>query len=114
MRLAEQIAARRTKERRAFEIPEWGEDNKPLILYAKSITARDLNTLQRKYKNFLNDMNIEGMIELIIMKFETENGDKAFLKDDKMFLWGEDPALISSICGKLFSDTISVEEQEKN
>ena len=48
MSLGEQIAARRIKQKRTIEVPEWGEDNTPLILYASAVTAGDINKLQRK------------------------------------------------------------------
>ena len=29
-----------------------------------------------KHKNFLNDMTVDGMVDLIIMKAETKDGEK--------------------------------------
>jgi len=113
MSLGEQIAARRVKERRTIEVPEWGEDNSPLILYASAITAGDINKLQRKHKNFLNDMTVDGMVDLIIMKAETKDGQKAFTLEDKPFLMSE-VSIIAELSAKMFGETVSVEEQEKN
>jgi hypothetical protein len=114
MSLGEQIAARRIKEKRTIEIPEWGEDNIPLILYASAITAGDINKLQRKHKNFLNDMTVDAMVDLIIMKAETKDGDKAFTLEDKPFLMKEEVNIIATLSAKMFGETVSVEEQEKN
>ncbi len=114
MSLGEQIAARRVKEKRTIEVPEWGEDNTPLILYASAITAGDINKLQRKHKNFLNDMTIDGMIDLIIMKAETKDGERAFSEIDKPFLMREEVNIIATLSAKMFGDVVSVEEQEKN
>jgi hypothetical protein len=114
MSLGEQIAARRVKEKRTIEIPEWGEDNVPLILYTTAITAGDINKLQRKHKNFLNDMTVDGMIDLIIMKAETKDGNKAFTLEDKPFLMREEVNIIATLSAKMFGDVVSVEEQEKN
>jgi len=114
MSLGEQIAARRVKEKRTIEIPEWGEDNVPLILYTTAITAGDINKLQRKHKNFLNDMTVDGMIDLIIMKAETKDGNKAFTLEDKPFLMREEVNIIAALSAKMFGDVVSVEEQEKN
>lgn len=114
MSLGEQIAARRVKEKRTIEVPEWGEDNAPLILYASAITAGDINKLQRKHKNFLNDMTVDGMVDLIIMKAETKDGEKAFSLEDKPFLMSEKVSIIAELSAKMFGETVSVEEQEKN
>ena len=114
MSLGEQIASRRIKEKRTIEVPEWGEDNSPLILYASAITAGDINKLQRKHKNFLNDMTVDGMVDLIIMKAETKDGEKAFTLVDKPFLMSEEVGIIASLSAKMFGETVSVEEQEKN
>ncbi len=114
MSLGEQIAARRVKEKRTIEIPEWGEDNVPLILYASAITAGDINKLQRKHKTFLNDMTVDAMVDLIIMKAETKDGQKAFTLEDKPFLMKEEVNIIATLSAKMFGETVSVEEQEKN
>jgi len=114
MSLGEQIAARRVKEKRTIEIPEWGEDNVPLILYTTAITAGDINKLQRKHKNFLNDMTVDVMIDLIIMKAETKDGNKAFTLEDKPFLMREEVNIIATLSAKMLGDVVSVEEQEKN
>lgn len=114
MSLGEQIASRRVKEKRTIEIPEWGEDNVPLILYTSAITAGDINKLQRKHKNFLNDMTVDGMVDLIIMKAETKDGEKAFTLVDKPFLMSEEVSIIAGLSAKMFGETVSVEEQKKN
>ena len=114
MSLGEQIAARRVKERRTIEVLEWGEDNSPLILYASAITAGDINKLQRKHKNFLNDMTVDGMVDLIIMKAETKDGQKAFTLEDKPFLMSEKINVIAEVSAKMFGDVVPVEEYEKN
>jgi|TARA_X000001382_G_scaffold19571_2_gene11947 hypothetical protein len=114
MSLGEQIANRRIKEKRTIEVPEWGEDNTPLILYASAITAGDINKLQRKHKNFLNDMTVDGMVDLIIEKAELEDGKKAFSLSDKPFLMSEKVNIIAEVSAKMFGETVSVEEQEKN
>ena len=114
MSLGEQIAARRIKQKRTIEVPEWGEDNTPLILYASAVTAEDINKLQRKHKNFLNDMTGDGMVDLIIMKAETKDGEKAFTLEDKPFLMSEKVSIIAELSAKMFGETVSVEEQEKN
>ena len=113
MSLGNQIAANRNKERRVIEVPEWGGDA-PVLLYVGAITAGDMDKLQRKHKDFLNNMTIAGMIDLIIAKAEDADGNRVFTLEDKATLMREPVNLIADIAGKMFGDIASVEEQEKN
>jgi hypothetical protein len=113
MSIANQIASKRNKDRRVIEVPEWGDDA-PVLLYVGAITAGDMDRLQRKHKDFLNNMTIAGMIDLIIAKAETKDGDRVFTLEDKPVLMREPVNLIADIAGKMFGDIESVEEQEKN
>jgi len=114
MSLGKQIAARRNKQRRTIEASGWGEDDAPLVIYAGPITAGDINKLQRKHKNFLNDMTIDGMVDLIIMKAEDVDGTRLFTLEDKVYLMAEEVSIIADIAGKMFGDNDSIEEAEKN
>ena len=113
MSLAQQIAAKRNAERRVIEVPEWGDDA-PLMLYCGPITAGDMEKLQRKHKDFLNNMTIAGMVDLIILKAELKDGEKAFTLEDKRTLMGEPVNVIAEIAAKMFGDMATIEEQEKN
>lgn len=115
MGLGEQIAARRALQRKQIEVVEWGEsEDQPLILYCGPITAGDIDKLQRKHKDFLSNMTITGMVDLIINKAEDADGKRLFTLEDKMYLMKESVTLISDIAGKMFSDVDSVEDAEKN
>jgi len=114
MGLGEQIAARRALQRKQIEVVEWGEDGNALIIYCGPITAGDIDKLQRKHKDFLSNMTITGMIDLIIAKAEDADGKRLFTLEDKMYLMKESVTLISDIAGKMFSDVDSVEDAEKN
>ena len=114
MGLGEQIAARRALQRKQIEIVEWGEDGNALIIYCGPITAGDIDKLQRKHKDFLNNMTITGMIDLIIAKAEDADGKRLFTLEDKMYLMRESVTLISDIAGKMFGDVDTVEDAEKN
>lgn len=100
-------------QRRVIEVPEWGDDA-PLILYVGPITAGDMEKLQRKHKRFLDEMTIAGMVDLIIMKAETKDGERAFTLEDKPILMREKMSTISDIVGKMFGDVESLEAAEKN
>jgi len=113
MSIANQIASKRNKDRRVIEVPEWGDDA-PVLLYVGAITAGDMDRLQRKHKDFLNNMTIAGMIDRIIAKAETKDGERVFTLEDKPVLMREPVSLIADIAGKMFGDIESVEQQEKN
>ena len=114
MGLGEQIAARRALQRNRIEVFEWGEDGEPLVIYSGSITAGDIDKLQRKHKDFLSNMTVTGMVDLIIAKAEDVDGKRLFTLEDKMYLMKESVTLISDIAGKMFGDVDTVEDAEKN
>ena len=113
MSLGSKIAEKRNKQRRAIEVPEWGDDA-PLSMYVSAITAGDIDKLQRKHKDFLNNMTIAGMVDLIIAKAEDADGKRLFTLEDKFTLMAEPVNLIAELAGKMFADVESIEEQEKN
>jgi hypothetical protein len=114
MSLAEEISARTKLDRKAIEIPEWGDEDNPLVLYSTSVTAGDVSKLQRSHKNFLNDLTMEAMIDLIILKAETKDGEKAFTIADKPFFRRQKVDIVATLAGNMFGETLSVEEHEKN
>lgn len=114
MSIGKRIAEKQNKQRRTIDVPEWGEDNTPLLIYVSDVTAGDLDKLQRKHKDFLNNMTIAGMVDLIILKAEDADGNRMFTLEDKFTLMGEPVNLIGDIAGKLFGSVASVEDQEKN
>jgi len=114
MGLGEQIAARRALQRNQIEVVEWGEEGQPLIIYSGAITAGDIDKLQRKHKDFLSNMTVTGMVDLIIAKAEDVDGKRLFTLEDKMYLMKESVTLISDIAGRMFGDVETVEDAEKN
>jgi len=114
MSLGKQIAERRRKEARIIEVPEWGDDGAPLRIFVYPITAGDLNKIQKKHKNFLNDMTIDGMVDLIILKAGDADNNRLFTLADKTYLMDEPLPLISSIAQQMFGDVEGVENEEKN
>lgn len=114
MSLGKMIAEKRNQQRRVIEVAEWGEDDSPLLIYASAITAGDLKNIQRKHKNFLNDMTIDGMVDLIIMKAQDADGKKLFTLEDKIYLMGEQLSVIIDIAGRIIGDVDTVEDAEKN
>lgn len=114
MGLGEQIAARRNRDRKVIKVDEWGEDDQPMVIYSGPITAGDIDKLQRKHKDFLNNMTIAGMVDLIINKAEDADGKRLFTLEDKMFLMKESVTIIAELAGQMFGEIESIEDAEKN
>ena len=112
--IGNRIAAKQQKARRSIPVDAWGEDGAPLLVYFTDITAGDLDKLQRKHKDFLNNQTIAGMVDLIIAKAEDEDGNRMFTLEDKFTLMGEPISLIGDVAGRMFGGIETVEEQEKN
>lgn len=114
MSLAQRIAAKRAEQQRnVIEVPEWGEGDNPLRLYAGPVTVRDIEKVQRKYKDFLTNTTMAAMVEMIIIKCEDENGEAVFSLEDKPTLMGEPVSVIANIFGNVFNSD-SIEDHEKN
>lgn len=114
MSIAKRIAAKRAeKAREVVEVPEWGEEGDPLRLFFTSVTARDIEKVQRKHKDFLSNPTMAAMVDTLIIKCEDENGDPAFTLEDKPVLMGEPVGIIAKVFGAVFQAD-SIEEHEKN
>ena len=114
MSIAKRIAAKRAeKPREVVEVPEWGEGDDPLRLFFTSVTARDIEKVQRKHKDFLSSPTMAAMVETLIIKCEDENGDAAFTLEDKPILMGEPIGVIAKVFGAVFQAD-AIEEHEKN
>ena len=88
-------------------------NGKVYTIYFDDMTLRDLNKLQKKHPNFLSDQNAEGMVDLVIMKAMTAEGEKFFDVGDKFKLMSEKLEVVPTMFAAIFS-TIPVDEQEKN
>jgi hypothetical protein len=115
MGLAKELRGRRTVEAREVLVPAWGDESGAFKLYCRSITCYDLDVLQKKHPNFLQNTTIGAMVDLIVMKAIDESGQKIFNSgEDRMDLMGEETSVISEIANQMFSDIESVEAHEKN
>ena len=105
---------RQNQQQRIIDVPEWIIGGVPLKIYVYPLTAGDINKIQKKHKNFLNDMTIEGMIDLIILKAGNADGERLFTLADKTHLMDEPLPLISDIASQMFGDIEGVEDAEKH
>jgi len=115
MGLAKELRGRRKVGSREVLVPAWGDETGAFKMYCRSITCYDLDVLQKKHPNFLQNTTIGAMVDLIVMKAIDENDQKLFNSgEDRMDLMGEETNVISEIANQMFSDIESVEAHEKN
>lgn len=105
--------AERTSTRKHIEVPGWGEKDSPVKVYYGPLLAGELNRIQRKHPQFLNNASFEAQIDLIILKAETGQGDKLFTLEHKAGLMREEVSIISTVAAALMSGD-TVEDAEKN
>ena len=115
MGLAKELRSRRKVEAREVSVPEWGDESGAFKLYCRAITCYDLDQLQKKHPNFLNNTTVGAMVDLIVMKAEDEGGNKLFTSaEDRIDLMGEETNVISEIANQMFAQIESVEAAEGN
>ena len=115
MGLAKELRTRREVKVREVDVPEWGDDSGAFKLYCRPVTCYDMNQLQKKHPNFLNNTTIAAMVDLIIMKAEDQSGERLFTAaDDRMELMGEHTDVISNIANQMFANLESEEDLVKN
>jgi len=113
--LAKELRKRRTQSRRKIEVTEWADDDGAFVLYCRPITCYDLNELQRKHPTVLQNPSIASMVDLIVMKAESQDGERLFTAvDDKIELMAEETTVISEIANQMFGTIESVEDLAKN
>ena len=113
-KFGEQISANRESRKREYvEVEEWGVDGSPLKIYYTTVTGSDIDKVQRQYKDFTTNPSIAGMVQMIIIKAQTEDGETMFTLDDKPTLMREPIGVLTNVFGCIFNP-VSIEEQEKN
>ena len=110
----ERISAKAKQSTVRVEVLEWGDENEPMVLFATPLNAGEFSRLQKKHPNFLNDMTVEGLIDMLIMKAMDSEDNKAFDVGDKPILMRQPVGLISNVAGQLMGDVTSVEEAKKD
>ena len=93
-----------------IEIPEWGDEDGPLVAYTAPFTLKDQGRLQYITKNSAES---DVLAELLIMKLVDENGDKLFTIEDKNALRSQvDASIVARIANEITS--VNEEQLEKN
>jgi len=110
MAVIDQIRARYASQRTHVEVPEWGEPDHPLDVYADPFTLADEQTISR----FLKDDDPAGFAELVIRKAEDAAGNKLFGKGDKPLLLRTGEARVVKRVAMAIMSGISIEGARKN
>ena len=115
MGLAKELRNKRKINAREVIVPAWGDDSGAFKMYCRPITCYDLDQLQKKHPDFLQNTTIGAMVDLIFMKAEDESGSKLFTSaEDRIDLMGEETNVISEIANQMFAQIESVEVAAKN
>ena len=115
MGLAKELRSRRKIQAREVVVPAWGDESGAFKLYCRTITCYDLDQLQKKHPDFLNNTTIGAMVDLICMKAEDESGTKLFgSAEDRIDLMGEETNVISEIANQMFAEIETSEALEGN
>ncbi len=112
-KLGEQIRSKSISQQNRVEVPEWGDDE-PLVLYSTPLLAGEFNRLQKKHPDFLNNMTMDGLVDLILMKATDADGEKCFDLADKPILMRQPVSIVSNVAGALMGEISSIEDAEKN
>lgn len=98
------------KEISSIEVPEWGTDEKPLVIHYKPFTLAE----QKKLYSMAKDDNIEMLAYTLILKALDEEGNKMFTMSDKRNLMNKvDPYILAKVAGHI-TDSESVEDHLGN
>lgn len=73
-------------------------------LFAAPLTGSDLDRIMARHKNFATAPTVAAVIDLLIMKCETIDGEKAFDAHDKPFLLKMPTAWVNTVRAGLFPD----------
>ena len=95
---------------KVIEVPEWGEDDKPLRILSKPLTLAETSKLYKMSKE--DDLTM--MAYVLIYKALDENGDKLFdLGDKNALLNSVDREILVSVATQIMGQE-PIEETKKN
>lgn len=115
MGLAKELRARRKQSRRKIEVVEWADESGPFALFCRPLTCYDLNELQKRHPQVMQNPSIAAMVDLIVMKAESKDGEKLFTSaEDRLDLMGEETTVVSGIANEMFGTIEAFEDVEKN
>jgi len=100
----------KSKPLKCIEIPEWGDEDGPLLAYSSPFTLKDQGRLQYLTEK---QSHADTLAELLIMKLVDDNGDKLFTIEDKTALRQDvDANVVARIANEIMAT--DAEALEKN
>ena len=94
-----------------IEVPEWpDEKGNPTVMYSQPFTLAD----RKKLIKYAQEDDLEFIVRLVIMKCETQDGDKAFDLSDKPGLMNKVYPNIVARIASMITAAPSVEDQLGN
>ena len=98
------------KETKHIEVPEWGDENGPLIIYAESLTLQDKQRIYKKAK----EGELISLAYVLIWFAKDKDGEKLFTIEDKRALTTSvDPNVLANIANKIL-EAPEIEDLKKN
>jgi len=95
---------------KVIEVPEWGEDDKPLRIFSKPLTLAETSKLYKMSKE--DDLTM--MAYVLIYKALDANGDKLFdLGDKNALLNSVDREILVGVATQIMGQE-TIEETKKN
>jgi hypothetical protein len=99
-----------TRAVKVIEVPEWGDDNAPLLVYASPMTLAE----KRKLFSGSKETDIFVLVDLLIMKAKDQKGDPIFTLEHKRDLTtGVDPDVIARVANEILQ-SVTIEDHLKN
>jgi hypothetical protein len=96
---------------KVIEVPEWGDETGPLLIYVEPFTLKDKAKLQAVSRSSGSD--VDALVELIVLKALDSAGDKMFKIDDKHALRNSvDANIIERISSEIMR--VDTEAVQKN
>lgn len=96
---------------KTIEVPEWGDENGPLIVYVEPFTLKDKARLQAVTR--LGNSEADTLVELLVMKCLDKEGGKIFTIEDKPVLRNMvDASILERVSTEIMR--VDFKELEKN
>ena len=97
---------------KVIEVPEWGDDNGPLMIYATAFTMDEQRRLRSKNKGDLDDPSV--LVDLLILKALDSEGNKLFDLADKPTLMRKADANVLARVATEVTGVADAEDARKN
>lgn len=95
---------------RRYELPEWGDEDGPLEVYARPMTLADLQKIQ-KYGG--QDDVLLGVYTVIFKALDADGQPLFKLADKKLLLTGANPAAVSRLANWIIDASSAAQAAEK-